>query len=208
MEIIIKAKQKFNPFFSFLDYKDDLHPYYRHIKELITSGAYTVRQQSPGVEDQKEEAPLMNGSEEAPTGTVEDEANGLGCESKVEAEETDQPAVTVKVVDADEKDSESGISDSEDSESDDEGGYLHPLLMRAMNSKSRTPTPARENSPLPDSVNSSKSEVAHDHSTVTTSIFYTKSYSINSAPSLEPVVDKPKRTTAMTASQSHDTKQQ
>ena len=65
MEIIIKAKQKFNPFFSFLDYGDSLNPYYRYLLHLISTGVYTPRSPSPGnaenaVEDQEDEAGTSN----------------------------------------------------------------------------------------------------------------------------------------------------
>ena len=65
MEIIIKAKQKFNPFFSFLDYGDSLNPYYRYLLHLISTGVYTPRSPSPGnaenaVEEQEDEASTSN----------------------------------------------------------------------------------------------------------------------------------------------------
>ena len=41
MEIMIKAKQKYNPLFSFLSLYDPLYSYYRLLLQLIGSGQYT-----------------------------------------------------------------------------------------------------------------------------------------------------------------------
>lgn len=41
MEIMIKAKQKHNPQFSFLSLYDPLHPYYRFLLQMIASGRFT-----------------------------------------------------------------------------------------------------------------------------------------------------------------------
>ena len=55
MEIIIKAKQKFNPFFSFLDFRDSLYPYYKHIHHAISTGAFTPQPDQPEEPTAKEE---------------------------------------------------------------------------------------------------------------------------------------------------------
>ena len=41
MEIMIKAKQKHSPLFSFLSLYDPLHSYYRYLLQMIGSGGYT-----------------------------------------------------------------------------------------------------------------------------------------------------------------------
>ena len=48
MEIMIKAKQKHNPLFSFLSLFDALHPYYRCLLQLVASGRYTLTPQGEG----------------------------------------------------------------------------------------------------------------------------------------------------------------
>ena len=45
MEIIIKTKQKYNPFFSFLDHSDLLNPYYRHLLLAIGNKSYVPKPQ-------------------------------------------------------------------------------------------------------------------------------------------------------------------
>ena len=46
MEIIIKTKQKNNPYFSFLDHDDLLNPYYRHMLQAVSSKSYLPKQAS------------------------------------------------------------------------------------------------------------------------------------------------------------------
>ena len=50
LEIIIKIKQQYNSSFDFLNFDHFLCPYYKHIKQLISSGAY-----KPKIETQSEE---------------------------------------------------------------------------------------------------------------------------------------------------------
>jgi Surp module len=40
MEIMIKAKQKDNLQFSFLNYEDELNAYYKHLVQMIKQGKY------------------------------------------------------------------------------------------------------------------------------------------------------------------------
>ena len=40
MEIVIKTKQKNNPQFAFLEYNNELNPYYKHVVKMIKSGKY------------------------------------------------------------------------------------------------------------------------------------------------------------------------
>ena len=56
MEIIIKTKQKYNPFFSFLDRDDLLNPYYRHLMQAISSKAYVPKQVSVQMDETESKA--------------------------------------------------------------------------------------------------------------------------------------------------------
>jgi len=40
MEIILKTKQSGNPLFNFLEYRDNLNPYYKFLVQAIRSNAY------------------------------------------------------------------------------------------------------------------------------------------------------------------------
>ena len=40
MEIVIKTKQKNNPQFAFLEYNNELNPYYKHVVKMIKSAKY------------------------------------------------------------------------------------------------------------------------------------------------------------------------
>lgn len=196
MEIIIKAKQKFNPFFSFLDHSDDLFPYYSHIKEMLQRGAYVPRQVSPAP-PLKDEG---NGAEKEIS--LEKEQNV--CQDLCEAKGDEKTACTDDVKDdktyplLKENDEGSG-SDSEESDSDDDGGYLHPLLMGGgggakSSSKSSTPTPGtRELSPsvqtsAPATTPTGSIAVNSGGVAFTTSsiAFYSKRMSVNSAPTINP----------------------
>lgn len=142
MEIIIKTKQKFNPFFSFLNFKDVLYPYYSHLKDMILTGGYRPQLQpklknglgtgrgSPGVQTKKAGNP--QGGTKASNGPVTDA-----------------------------KGAEEGESSGSDSDSDDDGGYLHPLLMKASlkSSKPSTPEPAPP-PPLPPDKDTRKPKMA------------------------------------------------
>lgn len=53
MEIILKTKQKNNQQFEFLNYDNELNPYYRHLVKVIKQGKYQpapqlVQQESEG----------------------------------------------------------------------------------------------------------------------------------------------------------------
>ena len=50
LEIIIKTKQQYNSSFDFLNFDHFLHPYYKHIKQLILSGSF-----KPQIETQSDE---------------------------------------------------------------------------------------------------------------------------------------------------------
>ena len=162
MEIIIKAKQKFNPFFSFLDFGDELNPYYRYLLHAVSSGTYIPQPQSvedsattalakrEGSAEKQEvlETPKENGDDETSEGKDE-EKSSLGDD---ERESTD------------------------DSDSDDEGFELHPLLRTSNVSKSSKPA-----TPTPEA-NSATEEQTRTSSSTT---FYAKSFRVNSAPLLE-----------------------
>ena len=180
MEIIIKAKQRFNPFFSFLDHNDALFPYYQHVKEMLTRGAYVPKQSSPAppslLAQNENGSTISNGVDEKEDTRV-DEA---------EAASSDSPGR------GDPETKESG-SDGEDSDSDDDGGYLHPLLMGGglkNSSKSSTPNPPDTREASPSSVRTTDmatvttptSSVAYTTSSIA---FYSKRLSINSAPTID-----------------------
>lgn len=155
MEIIIKAKQKFNPFFSFLDYGDDLNPYYRHLLRLISTGAYIPRSQSPN-HVKSEEGEQLPG-----------ESGGItadGVESKVKEE----PRLAIQY-------------ESSSDESEEEGFELHPLL-RASASRGSS-KPATPNTEVDSAVENGADSVGEVGTSG--GVFYTRSLVVNSAPSLE-----------------------
>lgn len=190
MEIIIKAKQKFNPFFSFLDHNDDLFPYYQHVKEMLRRGAYTPKQSSPvppppkPQEEGADNAQKINSSGDAESGHKGEQDS---FKKRTNIEHRDKSASLL------EENGEESSSDNSDSD-DEWGGYLHPLLMggRLKNSsKSSTPTPGtREASPVVQTTSrastttpsASTSSVAYTTSSIA---FYSKRMSINSAPVID-----------------------
>ena len=205
MEIIIKAKQKYNPFFSFLNHDDELFPYYQHVKAMLTRGAYTPRQVSPAPPPPKHERDSperTNGIVHVAKGGVEErgdrEANG-GVRDDGN-ERTSEAELNKSVKLGNDKDEEESSGD--ESDSDDDGGYLHPLLMGGAlknSSKSSTPTPGtREASPL---VQHTTNNIASTTTTATTTLsstttnteayttssiaFYSKRLSVNSAPLID-----------------------
>lgn len=143
MEIIIKTKQKFNPFFSFLNYEDELFPYYKFLKELISVGTYQpqTRQEASEEEDVKKDN-FVRGR----NGSVEREKRS---------------SVDVKTVSESEKSGSNEtpeqkshrISESGDDDEEEEEGYLHPLLVTASLQSSKPSTP--EPTPAPSSSSSS-----------------------------------------------------
>lgn len=201
MEIIIKAKQKYNPFFSFLNHNDELFPYYQHVKAMLTRGAYVPRQVSPAPPPKCEkDSPERTNGFVAKSGGEErgdreaDETGGDGNDRTSGEDQTESS----KSVESSDKDEESS---GDESDSDDEGGYLHPLLMGGAlknSSKPSTPTPGtREASPAVQNVTSTASNTtstaastcttAHTTEAYTTSsiAFYSKRLAINSAPVID-----------------------
>jgi hypothetical protein len=202
MEIIIKAKQKYNPFFSFLNHDDDLFPYYQHVKAMLARGAYVPRQVSPAPPpkcDEKDSPERTNGIV-VKIGGVEErgdrESNGDDGNERTSGESQTE---SNKLVESNDKDEEESSGD--ESDSDDEGGYLHPLLMGGAlknSSKSSTPTPGtREASPSVQNTTSSvastttctttlSSTTTNTEAYTTSSIaFYSKRLFINSAPLID-----------------------
>ena len=200
MEIIIKAKQKYNPFFSFLNHDDDLFPYYQHIKAMLTRGAYIPRQVSPAPppKHEKDSPERTNGiiakSRVEERGDREADKIGGDGNDRTSGESQTEASKSVESKDNDEE------SSGDESDSDDEGGYLHPLLMGGAlknSSKSSTPTPGtQEASPSVQNTTSTSSTTTTTTtpSSITTSTeayttssiaFYSKRLSINSAPSID-----------------------
>ena len=159
MEIIIKAKQKFNPFFSFLDFGDALNPYYRHILHAISTGAYVPRLQQESADN--------------------------GSQAQGDEKESDPPN---RVVESNSKEepNESGDRDSSEDDSDDsdgEGYELHPLLRASV-----APKPSNTSTKLRETENrSSPAAVEEPHvASENDSAFHAKSLMmVNAAPSLE-----------------------
>lgn len=163
MEIMIKTKQKYNPLFSFVSLYDPLHSYYRHLLQLIASGGYT-----PQVEEEKREG------------------GGIGDEGQ--STRNEKPAVTVE---------ESDREDDEDSDNSDEEGFeLHPLLRVSTTPRSSPKPPNSKIISDPSSTNTNASTItttATDHhhttsssnTTTTHASFFSKSLTVNAAPSLE-----------------------
>jgi len=140
MEIIIKTKQKFNPYFSFLNHEDSLYPYYKHLKTVIASNSYvlpliTIKN---GVDKGK------NGVS-APVNLVETEEDTVDASRDREGDGgvEEGPEKLTSLADCSKEASVNGVeapsrsrsksnsateTDSDDSDSDDEG-YLHPLLL-------------------------------------------------------------------------------
>ena len=184
MEIIIKAKQKFNPFFSFLDYGDALNPYYRHILHMLSTGAYVPRLQQ-GSADNGSQVQSDERERDPPNIVVEEVDN-----RKVEESDGKREAG----VSADVNDNEDGDSSVEDSDDSDGEGYeLHPLLRASLTPKSsKASTPQRE-------PENRSSPVAIEESG---SVFHTKTLMmVNAAPSLESETASDQRGTEATANQ-------
>ncbi|KAL5477664.1 hypothetical protein EMCRGX_G024489 [Ephydatia muelleri] len=99
MEIIIKTKQKYNPFFSFLDHGDLLNPYYRHLLLAIGNKSYIPKPQvSVQMDEPDNKTPASNQEQ-----STQQQQDSFENESK--------------------SDTGSGSDDS-----DEEGYELHPLL--------------------------------------------------------------------------------
>lgn len=67
MEILIKAKQSGNSQFDFLNYDDQLNPYYKHLVELIKSGKYV-----PELESETKNGKKGNNSENSDSDSDDD----------------------------------------------------------------------------------------------------------------------------------------
>lgn len=183
MEIILKAKQKFNPFFSFLNYKDVLFPYYSFLKEVIATGSYQPRLQP----DPSKDSGANRGG------------GGGGSEQGISRDSSEKNLAASSAADPEgsKTGGERAESDSDDSDSDDEGGYLHPLLMKASlkSSKPSTPEPAPpassdvSNPPtttVPTANLSNKKMSFDELLNLRSSSFEARSKAINSAPPLGP----------------------
>lgn len=190
MEIIIKAKQKFNPYFSFLNHGDGLNPYYRHVLKVISSGAYVPGSEEAGDKPEGERGKPESSPNDASRGV---EAGDVGGISKVGGEENGGGGKETTTSEdgkqrvAEEKEGSGEDSREEEEDSDDDGYELHPLLRVSTtprSSKPSTPTPP------PSSVGSSTTEAtvtAEDARTsnLVTSAFYSKRLGVNAAPSLD-----------------------
>ena len=86
MEIMIKAKQKYNALFSFLSLSDPLHSYYQHLMRLIASGHYMPERGCGGVLQGRGEAGGMDSavSVEEPRQMLEKGAESESEDSDVE----------------------------------------------------------------------------------------------------------------------------
>ena len=178
MEIMIKAKQKYNPFFSFVSLYDPLHTYYRHLLQMIASGKYSPKQQA--VKDSEEVEKSEVGG-----GVIGGDRDGVRREGR---------KGTRKV-------SETG-EDESDPEDSDEEFELHPLLRLSTTPRSSPKPPSTSNphrttttpsasiattqsndhhNPAPPSANTSPSVAPSS----TVPSFYSKSLTVNSAPSLD-----------------------
>lgn len=177
MEIMIKAKQKHNPFFSFVSLYDPLHSYYRHLLQLIGSGEYIPKPQVEKVGMEENERSTECGEETFHGGKGEGTSGG---EQGEEASEVDK----------------SVGSDSEQ-DSDEEGFELHPLLRVSTTPRSspkphttRTSLAPPSTSATPTSTTTTQSLVTDRHPLPpsppsTASSFYSKSLTVNAAPSLD-----------------------
>lgn len=134
MEIIIKAKQKFNPFFSFLNMSDPLYPYYSHVKTALSTGAYVPPKETAEVDNDKPEG---QDDSHSSVNLLKPDSNQP---KDNEVEQQEDIGEQIELANGEHLNQES--DEHSGSESDDDG-YLHPLLMRTLNtrSKSSTPTP-------------------------------------------------------------------
>ena len=182
MEIIIKTKQRHNPFFSFLDHEDALHPYYRCVLQAISSGLYFPATPSAAAENNNsnkkrcDEDNNNNNSDDKPVGG-EEGGNRTGGDSGKCSEEGAGNG--------------SGSEDSEDSD-DDEGFELHPLLRASAHSSSAAssakanakPAISTASSASASSVSSDMSEGERHSSEHGKPVFSNAVLSVNSAPAV------------------------
>ena len=146
MEIIIKTKQKFNPFFSFLNHGDELYPYYKHLKEMILIAAYMPQSRLDTSVDGGIESGGRGDSKKDDGVVIEEKTNGKAKEME------NDPAKTSEGDASDGSKVDSGKDDDDDD--DDDGGYLHPLLMAGSHKSPKPSTP--EPAPTPKSKDTPK----------------------------------------------------
>lgn len=169
MEIMIKAKQKFNPFFSFLSLYDSLYPYYRHLLQLMLSGAYVPR---PSVQGNKTAVKDDRGA-----GEKEGANNGRGGEGGGGGSKNATPAAA-------------DFASESDEDSDDEGFELHPLL-RVSTTPRSSPKPSASKHPTAHSGSTSATPTSmyqshtHPFSSSDVPSLYSRSLNVNAAPSLD-----------------------
>ena len=181
MEIIIKAKQKFNPFFSFLNMSDPLYPYYSHVKTVLSTGTYVPPKETTEVDIDKSES-------QSP---FHSDTNLLKATNQPEDNGIERQGNTGELANGEDLNQES--DEDSGSESDDDG-YLHPLLMRALNTRSKsstptpTPPPSKEATP-PLEGNGAEESNGKTLTSVASVSFRAKSMVVNAAPVLRaPVV--------------------
>lgn len=146
MEIIIKTKQKFNPFFSFLNHEDVLYPYFKHMKEVMSRSINVPLAMEPerreGGGDNHKQEPLRNHKETMQQNhTTEKDSRIVNSKAPVSKEEPKTDAVPPV-----------SKSDSEDESDSDDEGYLHPLLLGSSSAGKSKVTPTA--TPLPTSSSS------------------------------------------------------
>jgi hypothetical protein len=120
MEIIIRIKQKHNPYFAFLEFDDPLNPYYKHVLTAIRHKIYTPRlTEAPDGENGANTADKQTDSETGVGKTLLPSSLGNSTSSS--------PVVA-------------SVSGSEgESDGDSDGEYeLHPLLRASMSKTTAT----------------------------------------------------------------------
>ncbi len=203
LEIIIKAKQKFNPFFSFLDFGDSLHPYYRHTLSALATGVYVPGSQSleedrgegspsvgprkkaldeAGGEGVKEERAEENGGGEMETTSLEEAKQRTEeKEEKMDEEEKEEK------MEGEKGEEEVETEEDSDDDGDNEGYELHPLLRLSTtprSSKPSTPTPPPP-STIASTTESTTTTDSRTSNLVDSASFYSKRLSVNAAPTIE-----------------------
>lgn len=153
MEIIIKTKQKFNPFFSFLSYEDPLFAYYRHLKDMILTGGYRPvprpeREDGFGLVGHGVDTDNARKSEAAPVQAAPVQSTNQSSPPRMKhTEEGGGGGGGAGIVNGILGEGVVGGKDDSDSDDSDAGSYLHPLLMKA--SKPRSPPKAATTPPPP-----------------------------------------------------------
>ena len=124
MEIIIKTRQKFNPFFSFLNHDDVLYPYFKHMKEIISTGSYVV-QEKKGLEQRKGDSVDDRRESASNHKETRQQKNLTEIDTKIVSSKASVAEVEPKIntVPPGSNSDNKAESDSDDDE------YLHPLLL-------------------------------------------------------------------------------